>query len=114
VPVPGAGAGGRGFLLRSFGSGRYLLIVKGRNKLLRKHVVTVHNQRFPPQVDESEVVVADPRNDSYFKAWGKKQNGAGRSDKEPSAQTDVNTVLEKTGSFDPKARRTIGKDRQGT
>jgi hypothetical protein len=92
------------YLLRNLGSGRYLLMVKDRSKLLRKHTMSVHNQAYPPRVDESEVLT-DPRNDSYFKVW-KKPNGTGRFEKEPLAQTDVNTVLttvlEKTGSFDPK------------
>jgi hypothetical protein len=53
-------------------------------------------------------VLDHPANDAYFKAWGaKKSDGTiGKSDRQPSPQTDVNTVLttvlEKTGSFDPK------------
>jgi hypothetical protein len=95
------------YLLRHFGSGRYLLMLKDRSKLLRKHTVSVHNPAYPPKVHESEVL-DHPANDAFFKAWGTKKpdSTAGKSDKQPSVQTDVNTVLttvlEKTGSFDPK------------
>jgi hypothetical protein len=55
------------YLLRHFGSGRYLIMIKDRGKLLRKHTVSVHSQAFPPRVDESEVI-ADPANDAFFQA----------------------------------------------
>jgi hypothetical protein len=35
------------YLLRSFGSGRYLVMVKDRGKLLRKHAASVHNRDYP-------------------------------------------------------------------
>jgi hypothetical protein len=96
------------FLLKNYGSGKYLLQANNRRgKTLHKRVVSVHNVSFPPKVSADEVVSSDPRNETFFSVWGKKSDGTtSKSDRQPSAQTDVNTVLttvlEKTGSFDPK------------
>jgi hypothetical protein len=91
------------YLLQTFGSGRYLLMVKDRRQLLRKHTVSVHSLDKPPKVNPSEVL-QEPQNDRYFRIWGKPANlekppdQAGRSD----VNEVLTTVLEKTGSFDPR------------
>jgi hypothetical protein len=95
------------FLLKNFGSGKYLLQANNRRgKTLHKRVVSIHNIGFPPKVDPGEVVSSDPRNETFFSVWAKKSDGTTATRQQPSAQTDVNTVLttvlEKTGSFDPK------------
>jgi hypothetical protein len=89
------------FLLRHYGSGRYLLMLKDRSKLIRKHTVSVHNPEFPPRVNESEVL-DDPANDAYFRSWAKKPNGNASKPDQADVNTVLTTVLEKTGSFDPK------------
>ena len=95
------------FVQQNFGSGRYLIMLKdARRKLIRQHAFSIHNQQFPPRLDEAEVLRV-PENDLYFKVWAKKTNGStGKSDKEPPAQSDMNavltTVLTKSNSFDPK------------
>jgi hypothetical protein len=98
------------YLLERFGSGRYLLLFKHFNKLLRKFTVTVNHPEMPPKVDESEILRDDPANAKYFQAWAKrKSDGAAdgeKSDKAPvtasETNTVLNTVLDKAGSFDPK------------
>jgi hypothetical protein len=94
-------------ILQEFGSGVYQLIVKDvNNKLLYKDQQSFHNHKFPPQMDPAEVVAGDPRNEVYLKVWGKRSTDGDKSDKGSSAPSDMNTVLntvlDKTGSFDPK------------
>jgi hypothetical protein len=80
------------FLLRTYGSGRYLVLLKRRGKLLRKHTASVHNRDFPPKLDESEVV-DDPVNESYWRAWGKKSSaGASKPEAEPS-KNDIAEII---------------------
>jgi len=94
-------------ILEEFGSGVYHLFVKDvNNKLLYKEQAPFHHHAFPPRMDPAEVVAGDPRNEVYFRTWGKKATDGDKSDKGPSASSDMNTVLntvlDKTGSFDPK------------
>jgi hypothetical protein len=90
------------YLLENFGSGRYLVMLKDRHKLLRKHTASVHNRGYPPQVDPSEVI-DDPANNAFFKSWGKKANGsAEQGKKEVVGETSeiLRTVYEH-GKVDP-------------
>jgi hypothetical protein len=82
------------FVLQNFGSGRYLLIVKdAQRKLIRKHTFSVHNQRFPPRVDEAEVLRV-PENDVFFQVWAQKPNAGGaRSEKEETKKEDIAGIL---------------------
>lgn len=97
------------FIARRFGSGKYMLLLKRPPHKPLMHNISVHDPQRPPNLDAA-LVVRNPVNDSYFKTWGAKPNGAaGESQKEPQApqtQTDVNailnTVLDKSGKFDPK------------
>jgi hypothetical protein len=60
-------------LLESFGSGRYLVFIKDRGKMLRKKTASVSHPDCPPKVNESEVLTDDPANASYFAGWGRKR-----------------------------------------
>src|SRR5215472_12572150 len=81
------------FVLQTFGSGRYLVMLKDtRRKLIRKHTFSVHNSAFAPKVDESEVLRV-PENDVYFKVWAKKPDGGTSKSEREEAKKDVAEIL---------------------
>ncbi len=69
------------YLLRHWGSGKYhLKLNDARGMTIATTTISCHNPDFPPRVDPAEVVASDPRNEGYFKTWGKKTDAvAGES-----------------------------------
>jgi hypothetical protein len=95
------------FLLRTFGSGKYLLQANsGRGKTLHKRVVSLHNRDYPPKVALEEVVASDPRNQTYFETWVRKTNNGATEKSAKDVPADItallSTVVSKSGTFDPQ------------
>jgi hypothetical protein len=96
------------FLLKNYGSGKYLLMLNQRGKRVRTHVANPHNLQYPPAVHPNEVVASDPVNKLFFDVWAAAKDGhspsTAQGSKEAATETNtiLNTVLAKTGAFDPK------------
>jgi hypothetical protein len=96
------------YLLKNYGTGKYLLMLNQRGKRVRTHVANPHNLQYPPAVHPNEVVASDPVNKLYFDVWAAPKDGHApatvQAGKEATADTNtiLNTVLAKTGAFDPK------------
>jgi hypothetical protein len=64
-------------ILRDFGSGTYSVQVNaGKGRQLYLETISFRNPDLPPRVDPLEVVVGDPRNDTYFAIWGRPNSAA--------------------------------------
>jgi hypothetical protein len=101
------------YILRHFGSGKYLLQLNGevdgeRGKRVDSTVLSIHNPDFAPKLDPAELVASDPRNEVYFNTWGKKPEeakgeGIGKATGDGTAEI-LRIALEATGKseVDPK------------
>jgi hypothetical protein len=60
------------FVMRHWGSGKYLLLLNNpQGRTIARKTLSVHNLDHPPRVDLNELVASDPRNEKYFKTWGR-------------------------------------------
>jgi hypothetical protein len=92
----------RDHILHSFGSGVYKVFVNdSRGKTRYSETVSFHNPSYPPRLDVRELATADPRNEVYIQMLTK---AAEKPAKEIPADVTalLNTVVEKSGTFDPK------------
>ncbi len=81
------------FLLRHYGSGKYMLLLKDPPRKPRTFNVPIHNPEFPPNVDAA-LVLSSPINSRYFQTWGAKSNGAaGKPEKEQLAEPDIAAII---------------------
>jgi hypothetical protein len=76
-----------------FGSGRYLLLFKHFNKLLRKLTISVNDPSIAPKVHESEVLRDEPENHRYFQIWGKtKSNSSSARQEKDEGRRDADIL----------------------
>jgi hypothetical protein len=92
-------------LLEECGTGRYDVWVKdSSDTLVFREQVSIYNLNFPPKVNPLELVVGDPQNEIYLKAWAP-QSKSDKTNKDGATAGDLNTILskiiERSGSFDP-------------
>ena len=81
------------FLLRHYGSGKYMLLVKNPPHKPRTFNVPIHNPEYPPNVDAA-LVLSSPVNDRYFKTWAAKPNGAAsKPEKESPGEPDIAGII---------------------
>ena len=81
------------YLLRHYGSGKYMLLVKNPPNKPRTFNVPIHNPAYPPNVDAA-LVLSSPVNDRYFKTWGAKPNGnADKVEKDQPKEHDVAEII---------------------
>ena len=83
------------YLLRHWGSGKYhLKLNDARGMTIATTTISCHNPDFPPRVDPSEVVASDPRNEGYFKTWGKKTDAVAGENKSSDSPAILQAVME--------------------
>jgi hypothetical protein len=91
---------GPDYILRHFGSVRYLFVLKERDgkrsRLLRKYTDSFDNEAFPPRVNEAQVL-PDPVNDPYFAVRAKKAKANADAAKppegEPAKKDDIAEII---------------------
>lgn len=65
------------FVMRHWGSGKYLLVLNNpQGRTTARKTLSIHNLDYPPRVDLNEIVAGDPRNEKYFKTWGRPKEPA--------------------------------------
>jgi hypothetical protein len=73
------------FVMRHWGSGKYLLLLNNpQGRTIARKTLSIHNLDHPPRVDLNELVASDPRNEKYFKTWGRP--------KEPMAPSGIQST----------------------
>ena len=83
------------FVMRHWGSGKYLLVLNNpQGRTTVRKTLSVHNLDYPPRVDLNEIVAGDPRNEKYFKTWGRPKEPAAPGGIQPGGAADGVAVTE--------------------
>jgi hypothetical protein len=83
------------FVMRHWGSGKYLLLLNNpQGRTIARKTLSIHNLDHPPRVDLNELVASDPRNEKYFRTWGRPKEPTAPSGTQPTSTVDGVAVQE--------------------
>jgi hypothetical protein len=83
------------FVMRHWGSGKYLLVLNNpQGRTTSRKMLSVHNLDHPPRVDLNELVAGDPRNEKFFRTWGRPKEPAAPGGIPPGGAADGVAVQE--------------------